>query len=355
MRPTLQTVADAVGVSRSTVSNAYSRPDQLSRELRERILDAARQLGYAGPDAAARTLRRGKARAIGVIFTSNLSYVFTDPYAVQYLRGVAEAAERSTTGMLLVPISLHDEADAIAAVNDAVVDGFSLYCLPDWHPALKAIQERGLPVVSGQRGTFGDGASFVGIDEVAATRAAGELLVGLGHRRIAIVGEFVAKGGPIGPIDSVEPDAVTFYTDRERLRGYQQAFVAAGIDWSSVTLVNVDTNRRDRGESAASMVLDRAPRPTAIATLSDVLALGVLDALDARGLHSGRDISVVGFDDIPEAATASLTTVRQPAAERGRRSAQMLLEPPTDPADRHVVLPTEVVVRGSTGPAPDRS
>jgi DNA-binding LacI/PurR family transcriptional regulator len=149
MRPTLQTVADAVGVSRSTVSNAYSRPDQLSIELRERILEAARRLGYAGPDAAARTLRRGKARAIGVVFTSTLSYAFTDPYAVQYLRGVAEAAERTGTGMLLVPVSLNDEADAIAAINDAVVDGFSLYCLPDWHPALKAIQARGLPVVRG--------------------------------------------------------------------------------------------------------------------------------------------------------------------------------------------------------------
>ena len=194
MRPTLQTVADAVGVSRSTVSNAYSRPDQLSTELRERILEAARQLGYAGPDAAARTLRRGKARAIGVVFTSTLSYAFTDPYAVQYLRGVAEAAERTGTGMLLVPVSLNDEADAIAAINDAVVDGFCVYCLPDWHPALKAIQARGLPVVTASRARSGeDDVAFVGIDEAAATRAAGEHLAGLGHRRIAIVGAVLPR------------------------------------------------------------------------------------------------------------------------------------------------------------------
>jgi DNA-binding LacI/PurR family transcriptional regulator len=356
MRPTLQTVADVVGVSRSTVSNAYSRPDQLSTELRERILEAARKLGYAGPDAAARTLRRGKARSIGVVFTSSLSYAFTDPYAVQYLRGVAEAAERSGTGMLLVPVSLHDEADAIAAVNDAVVDGFSLYCLPDWHPALKAIQARGLPVVSGQRGPgFAGDAAFVGIDEAAATRAAGEHLAGLGHRRIAIIGEYLARGRGTGLIDIIEPDEIQYYTDRERTRGYQQAFRAAGIDWADVSLVNVDGNNRDRGAAAAAYVLDRVPRPTAIVGLSDVIALGVIDAMRERGLAPGRDISVVGFDDIPEAAAASLTTVRQPGAERGRVSAQMLLAPPTDPADRNVVLPTELVVRASTGPAPTGS
>jgi DNA-binding LacI/PurR family transcriptional regulator len=355
MRPTLQTVADAVGVSRSTVSNAYSRPDQLSPELRERIMEAAHKLGYAGPDAAARTLRRGKARAIGVVFTSTLSYAFTDPYAVQYLRGIAEAVERTGTGMLLVPVSLHDEADAIAAINDAVVDGFSLYCLPDWHPALKAIQARGLPVVRGQLGPgFDDDVAYVGIDEAAATREAGEHLVGLGHRRIAIVGEYFAEGGRIGPIETPQPDEVTFSTSRERLRGYQEAFGDAGIDWADVTLVSVDGNSRERGEAAAASVLDRAPRPTAIVALSDILALGVLDALHARDLRPGHDISVVGFDDVPEATAASLTTVRQPAAERGRITAELLLAPPTNPADRNVVLPTELVVRGSTGPASTR-
>jgi DNA-binding LacI/PurR family transcriptional regulator len=355
MRPTLQTVADAVGVSRSTVSNAYSRPDQLSQELRERIFEAARQLGYAGPDAAARTLRRGKARAIGVVFTSNLSYVFTDPYAMQYLRGVAEAAERTATGMLLVAVSLNDEADAVAAVNDAVVDGFLLYCLPDWHPALKAIQARNVPVVSGQWGTgFGDEVAFVGIDEASATEEAGEHLVDLGHRRIAIVGEYLGKGTGVSPIEPTQPDDVTFFTSRERLRGYQRAFERAGIDWADVTLVSVDRNRRDQGEAAAAHLLNHAPRPTAIVALSDILALGVLDALDARGLRPGHDVSVVGFDDIPEAQAASLTTVRQPAAERGRVSTRLLLEPPTHPAERNVVLPTELVARGSTGPAPTR-
>jgi len=353
VRPTLQTVADAVGVSRSTVSNAYSRPDQLSAELRERILAAAAELGYAGPDPAARSLRRGRAGAIGMLFTATLSYAFTDPYAVQYLRGLAAAAERARTSLLLLPLSIEDEAAAVAAVREAVVDGFCVYCMPDWHPALDAIQARGLPVVSGQR-RAGDAptTAFVGIDEAAATRAAGAHLTALGHRRIAVIGEYFSFSPVTAPSELASPEEVAYYTSRERLRGYREAFAAAGVAWSSVTTVNVGGNGRSDGAAAAALVLDRAPRPTAIVALSDILALGVVDALRARGLRPGLDVSVIGFDDIPDAATASLTTIRQPAEERGRLSGQLLLDPPTDPAARTVVLPTELVVRASTGPAP---
>ena len=369
MRPTLQTVADAVGVSRSTVSNAYSRPDQLSADLRDRILTAASALGYAGPDPAARSLRRGRVGAIGVLFTATLSYAFTDPYAVQFLCGLAVAAEQGKTGLLLLPLSIDDEEAAVAAVKDAVVDGFCVYCMPDWHPALDAIASRGLPVVSGQR-RAGDGetSAFVGIDEALATRTAGRHLTALGHRRVAVIGDYFSASLVTGPSALASPDDVAYYTSRERLRGYREALAEAGVDWSTVATVNVTGNCRADGAAAAAYVLDRSPRPTAIAALSDILALGVLDALRARGLQPGRDVSVVGFDDIPEAASAGLTTVSQPAAERGRLSGQLLLDPPADldrssdpsaeTADtpshqggRTVVLPTELVVRASTGPA----
>jgi DNA-binding LacI/PurR family transcriptional regulator len=353
MRPTLRTVAEAVGVSRSTVSNAYSRPDQLSPDLRERILDTARRLGYAGPDPAARSLRRGRVGSIGVLFTASLSYAFTDPYAVQFLRGLAESAQRQASGLLLVPQSLDDEQNAVEAVNNAVVDGFCVFCMPDWHPSLDAIAARGLPVVSGQRRpTDGPDDMFVGIDEAAATASAGTHLARLGHRRIAIVGDYLTDADVDGIVRVGRPEDVPYFGSRERLRGYHRAILDAGHDWADVTAVNATVNSRAAGAAAAGTVLDQAPRPTAIAALSDVLALGVLDALAARGLRPGHDVSVVGFDDIPEARAASLTTVRQPAAERGRVSGRLLLAPPGDPADRQVVLPTELVVRASTAPAP---
>jgi DNA-binding LacI/PurR family transcriptional regulator len=87
-----------------------------------------------------------------------------------------------------------------------------------------------------------------------------------------------------------------------------------------------------------------------VVAFSDILALGALDALAAHGLRPGHDVSVIGFDDIPEAEQAALTTIRQPAAERGRLSGQLLLGPPTDPTGRQIVLPTELVIRDSTRP-----
>ena len=100
---TLQTIADALGVSRTTVSNAYNRPDQLAPELRAKVLETARGLGYAGPDPAARRLRSGLRGAIGLMFSERLSYAFTDPGAVGFLQGLTEATEAKGYELLLLP------------------------------------------------------------------------------------------------------------------------------------------------------------------------------------------------------------------------------------------------------------
>ena len=102
-RVTLQTLADALGVSRTTVSNAYNRPDQLAPELRAAILEKAAELGYAGPDPAARRLRSGKRRAVALMFSARLSYAVTDPAAIALLQGLTEATEAKGYELLLLP------------------------------------------------------------------------------------------------------------------------------------------------------------------------------------------------------------------------------------------------------------
>ncbi|MEV4658584.1 LacI family DNA-binding transcriptional regulator [Micromonospora sp. NPDC049301] len=352
MKPTLQAVADAVGVSRSTVSNAYSRPDQLSAALRERILDAARQLGYPGPNPTARSLRRGFVGSIGVLFTSQLSYAFTDPFAVRFLAGVGAAAERHGTSMLLVPLS-RAEPDARRAVENAAVDGFCVYCVADEGWALEVIRDRGLPFVStAARDDAGPDERFVGIDERAAARSVAAHVAGLGHRRVALLAHSVLPDVPAGPLTLSAVDQVPHPTTHGRLAGFADAFAEVGVDWADLTLVNALDNSRQAAAAAVAGLLDRPAPPTAVLAGSDVLALGVLDALAERPAGSRPPVSVTGFDDVPEAAAAGLTTVRQPAEEKGRIAAELLLDPPADAAAGHVLLPTALVVRASTGPVP---
>ena len=336
-RPTLATVADALGVSRMTVSNAFNRADQLSPELRERVLAKAHELGYGGPNPVARTLSRGRTGSIGVVLDAPLTLAFSDPAAVQVLHGVATVCEQRELGMSLVPrIPDHDAA----LVRTALVDGFVVYCMGDSDPRLDAIVERRLPYALIDHAP--DTADLtVNIDDRAAARATVEHLIALGHRRFGIV------RGWDNP--SQEPAELHYHVDRERMRGWGEGLAAAGIEWDDVVFASAPDFDMETGRIAGGHLLDRANRPTAIVCVSDLLALGVMQAADDRGVPVPQALSVTGFDDVPEAARAGLTSVRQPHAEKGAAALRLLLEG-TDTAS--VLLPTEFVPRSSTAPSP---
>lgn len=341
----MKTVAAAVGVSASTVSNAYNKPAQLSAELRERIFAAARELNYPGPDAAARTLRSRRSGAIGLLLTERLSYAFSDPFVVGMLAGLSEVAERTRTGLLLIPLARRqvgadDDAirESVETVRNAVVDGMIGYCVDEGHPALEVIARRGLPFVHGDDSLPG---RRVVIDETGAMRAVGEHLARLGHTDVVMV---VDSGrGPTTPGELA--DETMLYTNaRLRVQGVREGL---GPE-ARLTLVTGGHNSVESGRAAAEVALDRRDRPTAIVATGDVLAFGVLEAAERRGLQPGRDISITGFDDIPASEAAGLTTVRQPVREKGRVYGRMLLDPTF--TEQRVVLPTELIVRSTTGP-----
>ncbi|MGI8859844.1 MAG: LacI family DNA-binding transcriptional regulator [Rubrobacteraceae bacterium] len=121
-------MAAEVGVSPATVSNAYNRPDQLSGELRERVFEAARRVGYAGPDPTARGLRKKRTGAIGALYTDRLSYAFADPAAVMLFEGVSVATEEAGLGLLLIPGGSLGQRDP-EALGSAAVDGFVIFCM----------------------------------------------------------------------------------------------------------------------------------------------------------------------------------------------------------------------------------
>lgn len=351
-RATLQTIADHLHVSRTTVSNAYSRPDQLNPALRQKIFETAKELRYAGPHAAARTLRRGRSGSLGIVFTETLAYAVTDPAALLFLRGIAEASEPSGTGLLLLPVP-PDRKAGPAAVRDAVVDGFLVYSVPEDDSRLEAVFERALPTVIIDM-PWSAQAAYVGIDDREGARAAAEHLLALGHRRFGVVAFLLVEDDYSGPADRERQAAATFAISRARLAGFADALTEAGLPWEDVPVHERAMNAVASGEIAAAALLDRSPRPTAILTFSDLLAFGVLRAAAVRGLQVPEALSVVGFDDIPEAARVQpgLTTIRQPLLEKGQWAGRLLQEgwPEDDPPS--VLLPTELVVRASTGPAP---
>lgn len=339
---TIKTVAQAVGVSPSTVSNAYNKPDQLSAAMRERILAKAKELGYAGPDASARALRSGKVGAVGVLFTDKLAYAFSDPYAVGFLAGLAEVAEEFTTSLLLMPLSSTDIQGGANAVQQAAIDAAAIFCVAGGHPALDTLKNRGIPMVSTDRGDHPD-LSWVAIDEVEAAAKLGKHLARLGHRDVVVLVDNAEAAGS-QPVD-LTLDEVG-YTDCElRIRGLQKEMPDARI-----RLVSGGHNAFGSGLAAAEWVLDSQDRPTAIVGLSDVLALGAMEAMKTRGLVPGKDLTVAGFDDVPAAESAGLTTVRQPIRDKGRAVGRVLLDPAT--TERQITMPTELIVRASSGPAP---
>ena len=167
-RVTLAQVAEFAGVSVMTASYSYNRPDRVSEPTRSKVLAAAAQLGYAGPDPNARSLRRGSTRTLGVVLGEHLSYAFEDPGAASFLAGVAEVCADHGYGMTILPIT--GAAEDIPRITDAAVDGFIIWTTPDDDPILAAVQARKRPAVV-HGGPAVGGLELVSIDNRAAARA----------------------------------------------------------------------------------------------------------------------------------------------------------------------------------------
>ena len=350
-RVTLQTIANALGVSRTTVSNAYNRPDQLSADLRDRILGTAEELGYRGPDAAARMLRTGRMSAIGLLFTEDLSFVFTDPDTTRFMQGVAETSAMTGTGLTLLPVPRGVEIDD-TALPGAAVDGYIVFSVDDGHPALDMIMARGVPVVVVDEPDLGEATSFVGIDDRAGAAMATAHLSDIGHRRIACLLGRVDASVPTGPAPTAAVAQSPIRIVRERLAGYLDSLTDAGLTAADVVVWVAGGNDPDSGRRATLDLLEHHPEVTGVACFTDHLAIGATQAADRLGRPAPTGLSVVGFDDIPRAATwdPPLTTIRQPLVDKGRVAAELLMQQIDDGGRGRIELQIELVVRGSTAP-----
>jgi len=350
-RATLARIAEELDVSAMTVSNAYNHPDRLSGALRERIFETAGRLGYHGPDPVGRSLRRQRTDVVGILYSGPLSYAFDDPAAVSFLSGLSSVTEKADLGLLLVAAGGYVSAERHPrAAARAAVDGFVIYSMSDEEPLLAAALDRRLPAVVVDQ-PFKEGVPYVGIDDEAAARTAAEHLLHLGHERFAIISFALSPNVRDGIANPLRQEQAAFRVSRLRLRGYRAALEDAGLPWSKVPVYECPGSSKEFGQRAAEVLLALEHGPTAILASSDQLALGVIARTTELGLSVPEDVSVVGFDDIPAAASADppLTTVHQDHAEKGLLAGRMLVsELRKEDGPGAGPLATSLVVRGST-------
>lgn len=233
-RATLASLAAELKVSRTTISNAYNRPDQLSTDLRERVLETAKRMGYAGPDPVARSLRTRRAGAVGLMITEPLNYSFGDPAALDFVAGLAESCENAGQGLLLVAAGPNRSvADGTSAVLSAGVDGFVVYAVSDDDPYLPVILQRALPVVVVDQPKDVAGTSRVCIDDRAAMRGLADHVVGLGHRHIGLLTMRLGREWPHPDTRPAVADArrlagSPYRVQRDRIHGVRDAMKASG-------------------------------------------------------------------------------------------------------------------------------
>jgi len=344
-RPTLAVLAEELGVSRTTVSNAFNRPDQLSPALRDRVLDAAARHGYTGPDPLARGLARGKVGIVALLMGVPAGWAFADPAVRLLLDGLAGTLSDADTGLLLVPRTT-ELSQPIATVP---ADGFVVLCTDDGDPMTAAARRRRLPIVGIDQGRE-RGVVPLRIDDHGGARSAARHLVELGHRRIGVVTLPFRRGTAGGVVDAGRLATARQAVAIDRLDGYRSGLG----DIEPVAVWEAAVVSRDAGRRAAAAMLERDPTLTAVLASADELALGVIDELQQRGRRVPDDVSVVGFDDIVDASRSAvpLTTIRQPLHDRGVEAATVMLRLV---AGRRVrppaVRPVELIVRASTAPA----
>lgn len=326
---TIEEVAAAAGVSRSTVSRVVNGSTSVSPEALEAVTQAISALNYV-PNRAARSLASRQTRALALVVPEDTTRFFGDPFFASIVSGI-NAGLRSSDYVLNLFIASDDPGDKTTRyLRSGSVDG----ALIASHHTSDTFIDRiaaAVPVVYGGRPVRQrEGDHYVDVDNVRGGYDATKYLIDRGYRRIATV---------TGPLDM--PGGI------DRLLGYRQAMEEAGL----VEGTSADGGfTSDGGADAMRRILAAGPAPDAVFVASDLMARGALAVLGAAGLRAPEDVAVIGFDDSPVAQTVSppLTTIRQPSFEQGKGMVEVLLDilagrEPT----RVTILETTLVVRES--------
>jgi len=335
---TSQDVALRAGVSRTTVSmvlNNKHESNQISPRTVQKVLRAAEELGYV-PNAAAQALVSKRASVLGLILSRRNHQISSDVFMTQVVDGLMQVAHQHQMRVLLdVLDDPNDQNSYQRLIHARQVDGilFSGPRLDD--KALQFLAEVNFPTVL--MGALPSSPFYsVDVDNIQAAKMATDHLIQLGHQRI-------------GCITNAKPN---FTAAADRLRGYQLALKAADIPFDDC-LVRYGDFDPQSGYRSMQGLLSVNPRPTAVFVASDVVAYGAISALQDAGISVPRDMSIIGFDDVPlsEFMQPRLTTVHLPITELAQAAGNTLIQLIHDqqPSQKQIILDTHLVIRESCG------
>ncbi|MBP2475670.1 LacI family transcriptional regulator [Crossiella equi] len=329
---TMRDVAELAGVSITTVSHVVNSTRAVADETRQRVLAAVTQLGYTG-NAIARSLVTGGTRSLGVAIS-----LVANPYFAELIQAVE--SEASAAGYTLLLVDTHDETAtehaAVRALRSRRVDGLLLTpSAGAGHTLLPELRQLNTPVVLIDRLPSHGLLDQVGPENAGATAALVTHLAGLGHSRIGLI-----SGAP------------GLTTTAERVHGYRHGLHRANLPVDEDLVVSGESAVTPAGQALRRLLALPDP-PTAVVTGNNAMLTGVLRAMRAAGLRPGRDLALVGYDEVEWADLVDppLTTMAQPITEIGRTAVRMLLERIAEPerAARTVRLPARLVHRQSCG------
>ena len=346
---TLKSIAADLGITHTSVSNAFNNPAKVSTKLKEKILSYAKSVGYHGPNPAAKSLRTGLCGSIGIIFNDQLSYAFSDPHDIEFLRGVSTVCEEEGSNLVLVPLK-HSDLQDFEAI-DAMVDGYILNAPYKNNITTQRALAKGLPTVV----VDFDSPEHISIltNDTEMMCQITEHLLALGHKKIAIITFPVHENSHELFTLSRSLDSDN-YVVNQRLKGCQQAIKHCDIEMDSV-LVQETSNNEHGGAEATKILLALNPNITALVCLSDSLAFGAMSECLRQKLAIPEHISITGFDDTQPKSThmtfPALTTVKQNAFEKGRKAAEALLKREVkqdQKINKRINIEARMIIRGST-------
>ena len=331
---TLKGVASIVGVSRTTMSNAFNRPEQLSKQLRGEILKKCRELGYFGPDPAARALRRRVIQEVAVVFHHDLQFIFGDQLSIEFLRGVS--AELDRRGMILQLIPNLGRMDSLGTAFHTTADALIVYAeiVRELAAEVRSVSKP-LVLVDTQL----SGTPSVRIDDRRGASMAVEYALASKPGRLIVL-RFKLDDRQRARVFERPNLPRSGSVSVERMAGCVAAAGARGWPPARIDWLEIDDWKPQSAEAPLQELLQRLAPGTRVALvgMSDRIALAALEVL--RRASNIRVTAVVGFDDIPAAGIAGLTTIRQDARMKGEHAVKLLLD-----GGKSVTLGVELVVR----------